>query len=392
VQQPSRTLTLRPRLTAAEDSLRPTRAEIDLDAIAHNLRVVRRAAGGARVLAVVKADAYGHGVVPVVTRLAAEGVDAFGVALAEEALELREAGVDAPVLVLNGAYAGAHREVLEAGLTPVVHDEETVRAFAVAWGDRPFGVHVEVDTGIGRLGVPAARLGAFLDALARVPQVRIDGLMTHFASADGDDAFTAEQLRSFAEARSLVAARGHCPRVVHAANSAALFRHPESRFDMVRPGIALFGVAPWPGPADDPARAALAGALRPAMRLRTEVIALRELAPGQTVGYSGTFRAGRPTRVATVPVGYGDGLLRAASNRAEMLVRGRRVPVIGNVSMDLTTLDVTDIPGVGLGDEVVLLGETEGDRLGAEDLARATGTIAYEVLTNVSRRVPRFYR
>jgi alanine racemase len=384
---PERTLTLRPRVTTAQESLRPTRAEIDLDALVHNLGVVRAEAGHARVLAVVKADAYGHGVVPVVARLAAEGVAAFGVALAEEGLELREAGIDAPILVLNGVYAGAHREVLEAGLTPVVFDLDTVHAFARAAGGAPFGFHLEIDTGIARLGVPAASLTTFLDGLADVPGARIDGLLTHFASADGDDDFTREQLRLFAAARAALAARGHAPRVVHAANSAGLFRHGEARFDMVRPGIALFGVRAWPARAGHEALA-----LRPTMRLRTEVIALRELPPGATVGYGGTFRASRPTRIATVPVGYGDGLLRALSNRGEMLVHGARVPIVGNVSMDLTTLDVTGVPGVAVGDEVVILGTQNEGVIAAEDIARAAGTIPYEVLTNVSRRVPRFYR
>jgi alanine racemase len=387
MQPPERTLTLRPRVTSAQESLRPTRAEIDLDALVHNLAVVRAEAGASRVLAVVKADAYGHGVVPVVARLAAEGVAAFGVALAEEGLELREAGIDAPILVLNGVYAGAHREVLEAGLTPVVHDLDTVHAFARAAGGASFGFHLEVDTGIARLGVPVSGLTPFLDGLGRVPGARVDGLLTHFASADGDDAFTREQLRLFAEARAALAARGHTPRIVHAANSAGLFRHGEARFDMVRPGLALFGVRAWPARAGHDALP-----LRPTMRLRTEVIALRELPVGAPVGYGGTFRAARTTRIATVPVGYGDGLLRALSNRGEMLVHGVRAPIVGNVSMDLTTLDVTDVPGVAVGDEVVILGAQRDAVIGAEDLARAAGTIPYEVLTNVSRRVPRFYR
>jgi alanine racemase len=220
-----------------------------------------------------------------------------------------------------------------------------------------------------------------------VPGARIDGLLTHFASADGDDDFTREQLRLFAGARAALAARGHAPRIVHAANSAGLFRHGEARFDMVRPGIALFGVRAWPTREGHDALP-----LRPTMRLRTEVIASRALPAGAPVGYGGTFRASRPTRIATVPVGYGDGLLRALSNRGEMLVHGVRVPIVGNVSMDLTTLDVTDVPGVTVGDEVVLLGAQGEAVIGAEDLARAAGTIPYEVLTNVSRRVPRFYR
>jgi len=383
MRSPRNTLTLRPRVVVANDALRPTRAEIDLEALAHNLRIVRGAAGHARVLAVVKADAYGHGVVPVAERLDREGVDAFGVALAEEALELREAGIRGDILVLNGVYAGAHREVLAAGLSPVVYDLAEVHAFARAALGVAFGVHLEVDTGMSRLGVPVAELPAFLDAFERVPGARIEGLMTHFASADLDTEQTREQLARFAEVRALVSARGHRPRLVHAANSAALFRHPASRFDMVRPGIALFGVPPAAG---------TGAGLRPAMRLVTQVIALREVPAGTPVGYAANAVTGRTTRIATVAVGYGDGLLRALSNRGEMIVRGVRVPILGNVSMDLTTLDVTDVHGVAVGDEVVILGRQGEAELGAEDLARAAGTIPYEILTNVSRRVPRVYR
>ena len=379
---PRNTLALRPRVTSAADSLRPTRAEIDLGAIAHNLGVVRRAVGSAAVLAVVKADGYGHGVVPVAARLQQEGVDGFGVALAEEGLELREAGVSAPILVLNGVYGGAHKEVLDAGLTPVVYDLGELAAFARAARGRAFGVHLKVDTGMGRLGVVAAELEGFLDGLARVRGARIDGLMTHFASADSDPVQTREQLERFATARALVAARGHRPRTVHAANSAAALAVADARFDLVRTGIALYGLAPAPGTGEG---------LRPAMRLRTEVIAVRDLPADSPIGYGATFRTSRPSRIATVPVGYGDGLLRSTSNRGHMLVQGQRAPIVGNVSMDLTTLDVTGVAGVAVGDEVVLLGAQGSDRIGAEEIAVSAGTIMYEVLTNVSRRVPRFY-
>ncbi len=353
-----------------------------LDAIAHNLRVVKGVAQGCKVLAVVKADGYGHGIVPISQKLQTEGVDGFGVALAEEGLELREAGIDRAILVLNGIHGGAHRDVIASGLTPVLYEISEAAAFHAVAGGRPIDVHLKVDTGMGRLGVPVANLAEFLTDLRSFPSIRIAGLMTHLSTADADPDFVAVQLASFAHADGLVRRYGHDPVVRHAANSAALFRHPEAHFDWVRPGIALYG---YPG-ADS-----IDAPLRPAMRWRTEVIRLRMLEPGESAGYGRTFRATRQMRLATIPLGYGDGLLRSASNRAEVLIGGRRCPVVGNVSMDLTTVDVSTVPDVALGDEVLLLGEQNGESLDARDLARATGTIPYEILTNVSRRVPRIY-
>jgi alanine racemase len=219
------------------------------------------------------------------------------------------------------------------------------------------------------------------------PELELTGLMTHFASAEHDAHSVSEQLGRFAQARESVRARGLSPRLLHAANTAASLQYPEARFDFVRPGIGLFGLAP--GVRDVPR-------LKPVMRLRSQIIALRRLAPGQSVGYGSTWTAQRPSLIATIPIGYADGLLRVLSNRAEVLVRGRRAPVAGVISMDLTGVDVTEIEGVALGDEVVVLGHQKGplgaDTLGAEELARHAGTIAWEVLTAISRRVPRFYR
>lgn len=376
------TLVLRPRIQRVDECLRPTRAEIDLDAIAHNLQVVRARVTPARVLAVVKADAYGHGVVPVALRLQEEGVAGFGVALAEEGIELRDAGVTSDIVVLNGVYGSAHADVLRAALTPVVYDLDQVRAFASAAESRPFGVHLKVDTGMGRLGVRPDLLPAFLEGLAAFPGVRVDGVMTHLASADHDDAFTDAQLDLFDRAVALIRAAGHDPRMLHAANSAGALRIPRARHDLVRAGIALFGL---PGAPD------VVLPLKQAMRLRSEVIALRTIEAGEGVGYDQTFRATRRTRVATVPLGYGDGLMRSNSNRGVALVRGRRCRLIGNVSMDLTTFDVTDVPEVVVGDEAVLLGEQGGDRICATEVADAAGTLPYEVWCAVSRRVPRFY-
>ncbi|MFZ1865668.1 MAG: alanine racemase [Polyangiales bacterium] len=373
---------LRPHAQRAEASLRPTRAEILLDAIGHNLRVIRAAAPRQKVLAVVKADAYGHGVVAVARRLQAEGVDGFGVALAEEGIELREAGIDRTILVLNGINGGAHRDIVAAGLTPVLYEIAEASAFEVVAGGRPIDVHLKVDTGMGRLGVPLRELTAFLRELRRFPSIRIAGLMTHLSTADSDPAYVAEQVAAFKRAEGLVRRFGHEPAVLHAANSAALFRHPETHFDWVRPGIAIYG---YPG------SSAIAPPLRPAMRWRTEVLQLRTLQPGESAGYGRSFRASRETRLATLPLGYGDGLLRSASNRGQVLIRGARCSIVGNISMDLTTIDVSGVPGVVIGDEALLLGEQSGTVLDARDLAAAAGTIPYEVLTNVSRRVPRLY-
>lgn len=373
---------MRPHAQRAEASLRPTRAEILLDAIGHNLRVIRAAAPRQKVLAVVKADAYGHGVVAVARRLQAEGVDGFGVALAEEGIELREAGIDRTILVLNGINGGAHRDIVAAGLTPVLYEIAEASAFEVVAGGRPIDVHLKVDTGMGRLGVPLRELTAFLRELRRFPSIRIAGLMTHLSTADSDPAYVAEQVAAFKRAEGLVRRFGHEPAVLHAANSAALFRHPETHFDWVRPGIAIYG---YPG------SSAIAPPLRPAMRWRTEVLQLRTLQPGESAGYGRSFRASRETRLATLPLGYGDGLLRSASNRGQVLIRGARCSIVGNISMDLTTIDVSGVPGVVIGDEALLLGEQSGTVLDARDLAAAAGTIPYEVLTNVSRRVPRLY-
>ena len=372
----------RPKMSPAGAALRPTRAEIDLGAIASNLSVVRQYANASKVLAVIKADAYGHGIVQVAQRLQQVGVDGFGVALAEEGLELRAAGIDRAILVLNGVHGGAHAEVVSAGLTPVLYELSEARAFHAASNGRKVDVHLKVDTGMGRLGVPMSKLDSFLKELASFESIRIAGLMTHLATADDDRAFVKEQLTRFDTARDRVVAAGHQPRVRHAANSAALFRHPESHFDWVRPGLALFGYSS--GATTEPS-------LRPAMRLRSEIISLREIQLGMSVGYGQKFIAEGKTLVAAIPVGYGDGLFRSLSNKGHVLVGGMKCPILGNVSMDLTTVDVSGLPEASVGDEVVLLGSQGQASITADQIAEEAGTIAYEILTNVSRRVPRFY-
>jgi len=376
-------MVLRARAHRAEDSLRPTRAEIDLDAIAANFRAIR-AIADRPVLAVVKCDGYGHGVLPVARRLAEEGVHGFGVALAEEGLELRAAGLEQMILVMNGVYGDAHGPVLEAGLSPVVYRLAEVKRFAAA-AESDFGIHLKIDTGMHRLGVPMAGLDRFLDGFAEIDGARIEGVMTHLAAAEDDDTLTTRQLDAFDDALERIRARGHDPRWCHAANSAATLRHPRARYDLVRTGGAL-----WGHPGYDSAEAPVA--VRGAMRLRTEIVSLRTIEAGEIVGYCGTFRAERQSRIAALPVGYGDGLVRFQSNRGHVLIRGQRCPIAGNISMDLTSVDVTDLPEAAIGDEAVLLGEQGGAQIRVEEVAEACGTIPYEIFTSVSRRVPRFYR
>lgn len=389
---------LRPRRAAPADAIRPTRAEINLEALRHNARVVRKHAGPARVWAVLKADAYGHGAPAVARTLERDRrVDGFCVALLEEGVELREAGIVAPILVMGGHYSesrDAHEEVIARGLVPVVHNLGQIAAFArlvragVASG--PIDVHLKVDTGMARLGVTMQALPALAARLGEFPEVRVRGLMTHLACAEeADAAETAEQVRRFEAATALLAARGVVPDVRHAANSAALLRG-EAMFDAVRPGISIFGVSPRVS--DEP----LAPELKPVMRVRTEIVALRTLEPGAAVGYRATWQAGGPARIATIAMGYADGLSRQLGNRGHALVRGKRAPIVGAVSMDMAMIDVTAVDGAAVGDEVVVLGAQEGplgkDAIAADEIAAHAGTIAWEALTSISRRVPRFYR
>lgn len=388
---PTAARVFRPERAAPSDVVRPTRAEINLEALRHNLRVVQRQAGSAQVFGVLKADAYGHGAKAVARTLERAKIDGVCVALLEEAIELREAGIRTPIIVMGGYYGRAWAEVTRYRLTPVIHDQDQIAELAsqvrFASGE-PAAIHLKIDTGMARLGIRLDELSLVVQSLARAPELRVTGLMTHFACADaGPRESILDQLNLFAEAEATLRHAGHTPSVRHAANSAALFRHPAAALDMVRPGISLFGVAPGPDTETN---------LRPAMRVRTEVVALRQLRQGQTVGYGATWKAARPSTIATVPLGYADGLSRALSNRGQMLIRGRRVPIVGVVSMDMTMLDVTDIEGVSLRDECVALGAQKGvlgeECISAQEVADQMGSIPWEVLTNVSRRVPRFYR
>ncbi len=382
---------LRPQRAVPSDAVRPTRAEVNLANLRHNLRFVQRAAGGAAVWAVLKADGYGHGAKAVARTLERAGANGICVALLEEGIELREAGIQVPILITGGYYGRAWSELLRHDLTPVVHDPGQLESIAEEVkfsGAEPVNVHVKIDTGMARLGIAPKDIGVMAKALHRFPEVRLQGLMTHFACADAVETESIEhQLDLFEQATLALRNEGITPTLRHAANSAALLKSPRSWLDVVRPGIALFGVQPILGACPE---------LRPVMRVRSEIVALRELPEGSPVGYGATFRTARTSRIATVPVGYADGFSRALSNRGSLLVRGKRAPVVGAVSMDMTMLDVTEIPEVRVGDECVVLGAQKGplgqDAISAEEIATTLGTIPWEVLTDISRRVPRFYR
>ena len=384
---PSRVLT--PRRAEPADSVRPTRAEISLTHLRHNLLALSRAAQ-VPVWSVLKADAYGHGSKAVARTLERAGSAGICVALIEEGIELREAGIVVPILVMGGHYGNAWAELIRHRLTPVLSRPDQLASLAeeVRFSGVPaLPVHVKIDTGMARLGVPLAGLDAFANALSQRPELELDGVMTHFASAESDAQSVQRQLDLFDAGCGMLQAHGLPVRRRHAANTAASIGHPRARLDLVRPGIGLFGMAPG---------VSSAPALRPVMRVRTEVVALRTLPAAASVGYGATWTARRQSQIATIPMGYGDGLSRALSNRGHVLVRGRRAPIIGAVSMDMTSVDVTDIPGAEIGDEVVVLGSQRGPlgegTLTAEEIAAQSGTIAWEVLTAVSRRVPRFYR
>jgi alanine racemase len=362
-------------------------AEIDLAALRKNADVLAATVGPeVGVMAVVKADAYGHGAVACARALERK-VWGFAVSLVEEGIELRRGGIEAPVIVLGSFYGYSHRDVIAYRLTPVVSDEADLERFARAVEDLDagtLGVHLKIDTGMSRLGLRPERLGEFVAALARQPRLQLTGLCSHLADADGPDAApTDAQLAAFDRARAELERLGVRPTVVHVANSAGTVRFARARFDLVRPGLALYGYSPS-------GAAAFAG-LTPALTLKSRVVALRQLAAGESVSYAGLYQTPAPARIATVPIGYADGYTRRLTGRAQVLVGGRRVPVVGAITMDMSMVDVTSVAACKLGDEVVLLGQQGSERVSADELASWAGTIAWEIFCGISKRVPRVY-
>ncbi len=366
----------------------PSRAIIDLDAYAHNMGVIRNFAGPKRgVIAVIKADAYGHGAVPLSRAALRGGAILLGVATVHEAVVLRQAGIDAPILVMVNPHEDELGLIVEHRLTLMVSDIETAQRLGelAREAGRISTIHCKVDTGMGRQGFPVDEAPEALQAISRITHIDIEGIATHFPSADRpDDPFTLSQIKSFRQVVRRIEKLGVPFEFAHAANSAAIINYADSLFDAVRPGLISYGLWPMPESSER-------SPLRRVLRWETHVVQVRDLPDGATIGYNRTFTANGPIRTAVLPVGYADGYRRHLSNNADVLIRGRRCPVRGIISMDQTVVDVSALPEVRCGDTAVLIGSDGDETVTAEELARRAGTISYDILTGIGKRVVREY-
>jgi alanine racemase len=367
---------------------RPTRAEIDLQAFDRNIQtIVTRLPEGSRLIAVLKADGYGHGAVELARRCAKLPVAALAVALLEEAIELRTAGIELPLLVFGALSEAQVRIAADRAITVGIPGPESLANAARVAKEREVRVHLKLDSGMGRMGLVEDDLADAVELIRATPNLKVEAIYSHFATADEDHPLTAEQRARFRTLLETLREAGFSAPLHHFANSAATLRGLVEPGDFVRAGIALYGAGVVSASGRPSAGGGPEAHTTPVMRWRTEIVRLKELPPGHAIGYGATFHTTRTSRIATLPVGYADGYNRLLSNRGEVLIRGRRAPIVGRVSMDLTTVDVTDIPEAVVGDEAVLL----GDAIDVEELAAKLGTISYEVFCSVGARVPRVY-
>jgi len=367
---------------------RPTVGEVDLGALEFNYRQIKkRIPGDVKLLAVVKADAYGHGAVPISLRLEKLGVEYLGVAIPEEGVELRRGGVKTPILVLGGIFGGEVDQIFRFRLTPVIFRKDSLRILSRE-AERRKGkvkVHLKVDTGMGRLGVPLNLWPDFLREVTRFPRIETEGILSHFAMTDEEKDFTQNQWKAFQEAVTAAQELGiGCP-YLHMANSATLTAFPAYSARLVRPGIMLYGSYPAPT-----FRSLIP--LKPVMTLKTHIHFLKSVPLGTRISYGGMFKAKRKSLIATLPIGYADGYSHHLSNRGEVLIHGKRAPVVGKVCMDFIMVDVTHIPRVSVGDEVILMGRQGKEQITPEEIAEKIGSISYEVLCSIGKRVPRVYK
>jgi alanine racemase len=366
-----------------------TTAEVDLGALAYNYHQLRQLAPpSVKFLTVVKADAYGHGAIPVSKKLEELGTDFLGVATVQEGAELRHAGIKKPILVLSGIYQEEAEDTVAYQLTPMIYRLEIAEALSVTAKNKgkTIPIHIKVDTGMGRIGVLANEAPAFVKRVRKFENLEIEGIASHFSTADGgNSSFAEEQLQRFTRALEEMKKMDIDPPFCHIANSAALVNFPAAHFTLVRPGIMLYGSYPSPSLKEKIS-------LRQVMSWKSLVADLKKVPEGSPISYGRTFVTQRPSLIAAIPVGYADGYNRLFSNRGEILIKGMRTPVVGRVCMDWTMLDVTDIPGVAVGDEAVLMGSQLGKEITAEELGERIGTISYEILCSVGKRVLRIYR
>jgi len=386
---------------------RPTWAEVSLTTLRQNFRTVQKHVGAnVTVCAVVKADAYGHGAVECSRALETEGARWLGVTSLDEAIPLREAGIRSSILLMTGFWRGEETEIIRMNLTPTVWELwqiESLDAAAAALGVARHPVHLKVDTGMGRLGIAVDQLPQVLGVLVAAKHLVLEGLSTHLASSEIMDApSVAEQERSFETARRLLREAGVEPVFVHMANTNAIISRRETWVNMsrgnmkgnsmVRPGVALYGYyLPFQRAGREVSGGTLRLPVKPILTWKTRILSVRDFGPEQALGYGGTYVTKAPAHVAVLPVGYADGYNRQLSNRGRVIVREHYAPVVGSVSMDLTLVDVTGIPGVAVGDEVILLGASDGMSVDALEHARWANSTPYEILCNISKRVPRRY-
>ncbi|MBN1400318.1 MAG: alanine racemase [Anaerolineae bacterium] len=365
---------------------RPTWVEIDLEAIGHNVRRIAEIIGPqVALLAVLKADGYGHGAVEVARTALNNGARWLGVACLGEGIALRQAGIDAPILSLGYTPPWQARSAVLHRVTCTVFSNDVARALSRAAVDlqRMAQAHLKVDTGMGRLGVLPDEAVSLAREIAALPGLELEGVFTHFSAADEPDLdYTVWQLARFEEVLQALKAEGLTPRWIHAANSAAILRLPASHYNLVRLGIAMYGLSPSPHVPCPPD-------LRPALRFKCQVAQVKELPAGSFVGYGRSFQTRRASRIAVIPVGYADGFRRGPRNWGDVLIRGQRAPIVGHVCMDQAMIDVTDIPQVRAGDEVVLIGPQGHDSITVEQVAQRLGTINYEIVSEILARVPR---
>lgn len=380
---------------------RPTWAEVSLATLRQNFRTVQKHVGAkVTVCAVVKADAYGHGAVECSRALESEGARWLGVTSLDEAIPLREAGIRANILLMTGFWRGEETEIVRLGLTPTVWEPWQIQTLetAAALGVSRHPVHLKVDTGMGRLGVSIEQLPAVLTVMKTSPHLMLDGLSTHLASSEIMDApSVAEQIQKFETAQRIVREAGLEPNFVHLANTGAVISRRETWSNMngnsmVRPGIALYGYyLPFQRAGREVSGGTLRLPVKPILTWKTRILSLRDVAANQPLGYNGTYVTKAAAHVAVLPVGYADGYNRQLSNRGRVIVRDHYAPIVGSISMDLTLADVTGIPGVSVGDEVILLGSSDGLAVDALEHARLANGSPYEILCNISKRVPRRY-
>jgi alanine racemase len=372
-------------------------AEISLQAILHNLRAIRKQVGASRkILAVVKSNAYGLGAVPVAKTLEKAGTEWFGVTCANEGVELREAGIRKRILILTGFWPGEEKRLIQNNLTPTVtrvddlgHLERSAKAEG---GKSRVRFHLKINTGMNRLGIGADEVESFARTLAACKHIELEGTFTHFASAED---FTAQQTNDqekvFLACLARLRALGVSPGIVHMANSGAICARPSTWADMVRPGAILYGYYQSFDPPQKKQEVMGQVALRPCLSLRARIISLRNVPVGEGVGYAARFVTKRPSRIAVINAGYADGVVRARTNRGWALVRGKRVPLVGTISMDLTTLDLTDVPEAALGDIVTIYGKDGDAAIEVSEVAHEIGTVTSDLLCALGRRVPKFY-